>query len=90
MPNAVLFAEIPDEVIAVIVIAAAVLVLVAVIAARAAALARVVNRHLGADWRGGTVLTRPVPNWERVNLFLALEALREQDPAAPPVLSFGY
>jgi ATP-dependent 26S proteasome regulatory subunit len=90
MPNAVLFADIPDAVIGFIVLAVVVVVAIAVAVAKLAALARLVNRHLGTDWRTGTVLTRPVPNWERVNLFLALEALREQDPAAPPVLSFGY
>ncbi len=90
MPYAVLLADLPDAVLGVFVFAVAGVVLVAVVANRLAALARVVNRHLGTDWRSGTILTRPVPNWERVNLFLALEALREQAPAAPPVLSFGY
>lgn len=49
-----------------------------------------VNRHVGVHWRRATILTRPVPSWERVNLFLALEALREATPDAPRILSLGY
>src|SRR5581483_8241498 len=50
----------------------------------------VVNRHLGVPWKRATVLTKPLLNWERVNLFLALEALREQTPDARPVIETGY
>ncbi|MDB5311046.1 MAG: cell division protein FtsH [Gemmataceae bacterium] len=49
-----------------------------------------VNRHLGRPWNRATVLTRPVLNWERVNLFLALEALRAETPDARPVIGLGY
>ena len=49
-----------------------------------------VNRHLGLPWKRATVLTRPLLNWERVNLFLALEALREQTPGARRVIGMGY
>jgi AAA+ superfamily predicted ATPase len=49
-----------------------------------------VNRHLGVPWNRAAVLTRPLLNWERVNLFLALEALREQTPDARPVIGMGY
>jgi hypothetical protein len=52
--------------------------------------ARTVNRHVGRHWRKSTILTRPLPNWERVNLFLALEALRAATPNAARVLSLGY
>lgn len=50
----------------------------------------VVNRHLGGPWKQATVLTRPLLNWERVNLFLALEALRGQTPDARPVIGTAY
>lgn len=52
--------------------------------------ARAVNGHVGRHWKKATILTRPVLNWERVNLFLALEALREATPDVPRVLSLGY
>jgi hypothetical protein len=52
--------------------------------------ARAVNAHVGRHWNRGTILTRPVPNWERVNLFLALEALRADTPNAPRVYSLAY
>lgn len=53
-------------------------------------LARAVNRHIGRRWKDGTILTRPVLHWERINLFLGLEALRAETPNARPVLSLGY
>jgi AAA+ superfamily predicted ATPase len=49
-----------------------------------------VNRHLGRRWKKATVLTRPLLNWERINLFLALELLHKITPNARPVLSLGY
>lgn len=52
--------------------------------------AHAVSRHVGRHWKQATVVTRPVPNWERVNLFLALEALREATPGSPRVLGMGY
>ena len=52
--------------------------------------ARAVNRHVGRRWKDATILTRPVLNWERVNLFLALEALRDLTPGADRVISLGY
>lgn len=90
MPDPVLFAEVPDAAVVALALVAAVVVLVAVLSASALSLARAVSRHIGTHWQRGTILTRPVPNWERVNLFLALEALREQAPGAPPLVSFGY
>jgi len=52
--------------------------------------APVVNRHLGRAWNRGTVLTRPLLNWERVNLYLALETLRAETPAGRGVIGAGY
>lgn len=49
-----------------------------------------VNRHLGRPWTRATILTRPLLNWERVNLFLALEAIRTEGPDAKPVIGMGY
>jgi cell division protease FtsH len=49
-----------------------------------------VNRHVGRRWKKATVLTRPLLQWERINLFLALEHLLAQTPRARPVLSLGY
>ncbi|MCI0701924.1 MAG: ATP-binding protein [Planctomycetia bacterium] len=54
------------------------------------AVARVVNAHIGQHWKKATVLTRPLLNWERVNLFLALEALRDETPNAFRVIGMGY
>src|SRR5262245_31126915 len=54
------------------------------------ALTPTVNRHVGVPWNRATVLTRPLLNWERVNLFLALEALREETPDARVVIGMGY
>jgi hypothetical protein len=66
------------------------LIVVAVLAAYFGSIVPTVNRHLGLTWKRATVLTRPLLNWERINLFLALEALREQTPAARPVIGVGY
>jgi hypothetical protein len=49
-----------------------------------------VNRHIGRRWKKATVLTRPLLQWERINLFLALEELRARTPHARAVLSLGY
>ena len=49
-----------------------------------------VNRHVGCHWKRAIILTRPVCNWERVNLFLALESLRADTPNARRVFSYGY
>src|SRR5262245_17242242 len=54
------------------------------------AVARAVNSHLGLHWKKATVLTRPMLNWERVNLFLALESLREETPDAHRIIGMGY
>jgi hypothetical protein len=50
----------------------------------------VVNRHLGRPWTRAAVLSRPLLNWERVNLYLALEALRAETPDARGVIGMGY
>src|SRR5437764_3273399 len=76
-------------------VAAGVLLLVvtiagAVIGNHVMSVARAINRHVGRHWKQATVLTRPMLNWERVNLFLALEALRGATPNAPRVMSLGY
>jgi ATP-dependent 26S proteasome regulatory subunit len=76
-------------------VAAGVLLLAAVITSVVVnnylmSIARAVNRHVGLHWKKATILTRPVPNWERVNLFLALEGLRAATPDALRVLSLGY
>jgi hypothetical protein len=51
---------------------------------------RTVNRHIGRHWKKATIVTRPVLDWERVNLFLALEALRTATSNACRVFSFSY
>ncbi|HJZ55970.1 MAG TPA: hypothetical protein VKE74_13455, partial [Gemmataceae bacterium] len=53
-------------------------------------IAPAVNRHLGSKWTRATILTRPLMNWERVNLFLALESVRAETPNAHPVIGMGY
>lgn len=75
---------------AVILLAIFVLIAIGVAAAYFSGIVASVNRHVGRNWRTATVLTRPLLSWERVSLFLALEALREQTPAAAPVVSLGY
>jgi hypothetical protein len=50
----------------------------------------VVERHLGRPWKRCAVITRPMLQWERVNLFLALEGLRADSPDARPVIGMGY
>ena len=49
-----------------------------------------INRHLGRPWNRSTILTKPLLNWERVNLFLALESLRTETPVAHAVIGMGY
>lgn len=75
--------------------AVVVLLLIALIAAGVvigyfSGVAPVVNRHLGRPWNRGTILARPLLNWERVNLFLALEALRAETPDAHKLIGMGY
>lgn len=55
-----------------------------------AGIAPAVNRHLGMTWNKATVLAKPLLNWERVNLFLALDAIRAATPDAKPVIGMGY
>ena len=55
-----------------------------------AGVAPAVNRHLGTKWTRATVLSKPLLNWERVNLFLAVEALWAETPEAKPVVGMGY
>jgi ATP-dependent 26S proteasome regulatory subunit len=62
----------------------------AVISNHLTSVARTVTKHVGVHWKKATILTRPALNWERVNLFLALEALREATPNAYRVISLGY
>ncbi len=54
------------------------------------AIARAVSRHVGRHWKKATIVSRPMLNWERVNLFLALESLRDATPNARRVFSAGY
>lgn len=63
---------------------------VGVILSYFAGVAPSVNRHLGMTWNKATVLTKPLLNWERVNLFLALDAIRAATPEAKPVIGMGY
>lgn len=62
----------------------------AVIVNHLVSVARAVSTHVGRHWKKATILTRPALNWERVNLFLALESLREATPNAPRIISLGY
>src|SRR5438552_10045047 len=76
-------------------VAVGVLLLIVVIAGAVAgnylmSVARAVNAHLGWHWKRATVLTRPLLNWERVNLFLAIEALRDLTPNAKRIIGLGY
>lgn len=73
-----------------ILLAIAGLIAVGVVGTYLGSIVPTVNRHLGRHWKKATVLTRPLLNWERVNLFLALEALREQTPRTRPVLGTSY
>ncbi len=85
-----LFAVSADPFIAVGLMLLAVAIGAAVVANIMMSVARAVNGHVGRHWKKATVLTRPMLNWERVNLFLALEALRDATPDAAPVISLGY
>lgn len=62
----------------------------AIVRAWMLSVARLVNRHVGCRWDCATILTRPILNWERVNLFLALEGLRKGTPNAPRVFALGH
>jgi ATP-dependent 26S proteasome regulatory subunit len=62
----------------------------AVVGAQMLSVARPVNQHVGCHWKKATILTRPALHWERVNLFLALEALHAATPNAHRVISLGY
>ena len=75
--------------------AAVALVLIGLVAAGVvvsyfAGVSPVVEKHLGRPWKRGAVITKPLLQWERVNLFLALEALREGSPGARPAVGMGY
>lgn len=79
-----------EPLIAVGVMVLALVILGAVIGAHAMSVARAVNRHVGRRWKDATILTRPMRQWERVNIFLALESLRAATPNAHRVISLGY
>lgn len=85
-----LFAVDPEPIIAGGVILLIGAISAAVIGSYVMSVGRAVNRHIGRHWKKATVLTRPVPNWERVNLFLALESLRNATPNATRVYGLGY
>ncbi|HYH67294.1 MAG TPA: hypothetical protein VD866_21535, partial [Urbifossiella sp.] len=75
--------------------AAVALVLIGMVAAGVvvsyfAGVSPVVEKHLGRPWKRGAVITRPLLQWERVNLFLALEALRGDAAGSHPVIGMGY
>ncbi len=75
--------------------AAVALALIGVIAAGVvysyfSGVAPVVERHTGRPWKRSAIITRPLLQWERVNLYLALEALRTGVPPARPVIGMGY
>ena len=84
-----LFADLPTVAGGVLITVLA-LVGIGVLAGYLAGIAIAVNRHLGRRWKKATVLTRPLLNWERINLFLALELLHKATPNARPVISLGY
>ena len=90
MPTRALFAVDFEPFVAVAIVLIALGVAALVTFNFAMSVARAVNAHIGRNWNKGTILTRPVPNWERVNLFLALEALRAETPNAPRVYSLAY
>jgi AAA+ superfamily predicted ATPase len=89
-PAAALFATDLSLVAAVLLLSFLVLIFSVVLVGHFLGIAVAVNRHLGLSWKSATVLTRPLLNWERVNLFLALEALLEATPRAKRVISLGY
>jgi AAA+ superfamily predicted ATPase len=89
-PPVPLFAAEFGPVAAGVVLALIVLAGLGVLAAYLSGVAVAVNRHLGRKWRRATVLTRPLLNWERINLFLALDALHKATPEARPLVSLGY
>jgi hypothetical protein len=66
------------------------LVVVGILVAYLSGIVIPVNRHIGRSWKKATILTRPLLNWERINLFLALEALHKATPDARSVISLGY
>jgi hypothetical protein len=71
-------------------IALVVLIGLGVLSSYMAGVVPAVNKHIGTPWTRATVLTRPLLNWERVNLFLALDALHRETPDAAPVVGMGY
>src|SRR5262245_52295923 len=79
-----------SEVVGGLVLGALALISVGLLVAYFAGISVAIKRHLGVNWRKATVLTRPLLNWERVNLFLALEHLHKATPDAGRVLSLGY
>jgi len=85
-----LFAEVPEALVAGGILLILGIIVVAVAVNYLTSVARAVNRHVGCHWKRATILTRPVRNWERVNLFLALDTLRAETPNAYPVYSLGY
>jgi hypothetical protein len=90
-PRSALLASVETTTVAsVVFLLVILLIIVAVIANYYSGIVPTVNRHLGLPWKRATVLTRPLLSWERVNLFLALEALREQTPGAGRLIGMGY
>jgi hypothetical protein len=75
---------------AALVLFALLVILLAILAVYQMSLGRLIHWHLGTSWKKATILRRKVPDWERVNLFLALEALRQATPRARRIYSFGY
>jgi hypothetical protein len=85
-----LFAVDPEPFLAVGLMLLAAALIIGVSSTYFASVSRAVGRHVGRHWKRATVVTRPVPNWERVNLFLALESLRQATPGAPRAIGMGY
>lgn len=91
MPPALFAAEDTTAVVAAgVFLAVVALVAVGVVIAYYSGIVIPVNRHLGLHWKRATVLTRPLLNWERVNLFLALQELHKATPGGRPLVSLGY
>ncbi len=86
----VLLATDSGEIAAGVLLAVFLLVALGFITAYFSGIVLLVNRHLGSSWKRATVLNRPLLNWERVNLFLALDALHKATPGAHRLVSLGY
>jgi len=70
-------------------IAMGVLACIGLIVRHVFGIVRLVSRHLGLGWKKGTIINHPLLNWERTNIFIALEALLKGTAKPGKVLSLG-